>query len=111
MLLPQLSAVYKTYCWKKASESRGSYSLHTERLKVKDNTAHVLFTVWSEKHKLHYYIYTETGTNTEADGGVIQTGPTDNLPSSSGAPGLAFSSNTKRRRSKRGRGREKENRT
>lgn len=35
-------------------------------------------------------------------GSVNQTGPTDNLPSSSGAPGLAFSSNTKRRGSIKG---------
>lgn len=42
------------------------------------------------------------GTNKEADRkSVNQTGPTDNLPSSSGAPGLALSSNTERRRSKR----------
>lgn len=55
------------------------------------------------EHKLLYYVYTETGTNTEADRkSVNQTGPTDNLPSSSGAPGLAFSSNTERRRSKKG---------
>lgn len=93
----------KCNCCKKASENIRSYSLHTGRLKVRDNSVHVLFTVWWEKHKLRYYIYTETGTNTEADWkSVNQTGPTDNLPSSSGAPGLAFSSNTKRRRSKRG---------
>lgn len=55
------------------------------------------------EHKLLYYVYTETGTNTEADRkSVNQTGPTDNLPSSSSAPGLAFSSNTERRRSKKG---------
>ncbi len=62
-----------------------------------------MFTVWWEKHKLDSYVYTETATNTGADRkNVNQTGPTDNLPSSSGAPGLAFSSNTERRRSKMG---------
>lgn len=45
-----------------------------------------------------YFIYTETGTNTEADSkSVNQTGPTDNLPSSSGAPGLALSSNREKK--------------
>lgn len=48
-----------------------------------------------------YFIYTETGTNTEADSkSVNQTGPTDNLPSSSGAPGLALSSNREKKKYK-----------
>lgn len=52
----------------------------------------------------------KTGTNTYADWkSVNQTGPTDNLLSSSGVVGIAFSSNTERSRSKRGR--ERENRT
>lgn len=52
----------------------------------------------------------KTGTNTEADSkSVNQTGPTDSFPSSSGAPGLALSSDTERRRGKSGeRKREKE---
>lgn len=52
---------------------------------------------------MRYYIYIETGQTLKQNRkNVSQTGPTDNLPSSSGAPGLAFSSNTKRRGSQSG---------
>lgn len=43
--------------------------------------------------------------------GSISTGPTDNFPSSSDAPGIALSSNTERRRSKRGEREREKNRT
>lgn len=49
-----LHATYKnvTVAKKKASENRGSFSLHRGRLKVRDNDVHVLFTVWWKKHRL-----------------------------------------------------------
>lgn len=40
----------KRNCCKKASLRRRSYSLHEGRLKVRDNSAHVVFTAWWEKH-------------------------------------------------------------
>lgn len=78
---------------------------------------HVSLTVWWEKelHKIYTIdINTENGDKdgSEKAKSVRQTRPTDNLPSSSGAPGLNFSSNTKRRGSKRGgERREREKRT
>lgn len=94
-------------CEMHLENTRGS--LRTGCRKVRDNRATRF--VHSERNELRYYTYTDTGTNKGADRkSVDPTGPTDSLPSSSGAPGLVFSSNTQRRKSKRGRGRERENR-
>lgn len=98
---------------KNEKENRRSVSRYSgSELRMRDNNQQLWFTVWWEEHRSLRLTREQkkTGTNTEADSkSVNQTGPTDSFPSSSGAPGLALSSNTERRRSKSGeRKREKE---